>query len=97
VTAKEIPEAPERHSTRRIGMRDQTVPQKGAKMRDYCDITALIRSIQRAEGNPDCFGRAGVKCNRLDCAWRDYCLDNKQSNDREETLDGKDRDPEQSV
>lgn len=38
------------------------------------DITHLIRSVQRIEGNPDCFGKADGNCDRLDCAWREYCL-----------------------
>ncbi|MDY6881598.1 MAG: hypothetical protein V2J25_05350 [Desulfatiglans sp.] len=38
------------------------------------DITRLIRSIQRMEGNPDCFRRAGESCGNSDCAWREYCL-----------------------
>jgi hypothetical protein len=35
----------------------------------------IIRSIQRAEGNFDCFGTAtaGV-CDQLNCLWRDDCL-----------------------
>jgi len=34
-----------------------------------------IRSIQRAEGNFDCFGSAvdGV-CDQLQCAWREDCF-----------------------
>jgi len=42
------------------------------------DITRLIRSVQRIEGNPDCFGKADGNCNRLDCAWREYCLKEAQ-------------------
>jgi len=35
----------------------------------------LIRSIQRAEGNPDCFGAAWrFDCPRIDCCWREDCL-----------------------
>ena len=36
---------------------------------------ALIRSIQKAEGNFDCFGTAysGV-CTQNDCSWREDCL-----------------------
>ena len=34
----------------------------------------LIRALQRAEGNFDCFGRAEDYCDRFDCAWRDDCL-----------------------
>jgi len=45
----------------------------GAK-NGFLDITTLIRSIQRAEGNPDCFGKAIGYCDRTDCAWREYCL-----------------------
>ena len=42
------------------------------------DITHLIRSVQRIEGNPDCFGKADGNCDRLDCAWREYCLKEAQ-------------------
>jgi hypothetical protein len=42
------------------------------------DITHLIRSVQRIEGNPDCFGKADGNCDRLDCAWREYCLKKTQ-------------------
>ncbi len=38
------------------------------------DLTRLIQSIQRIEGNPDCFGTAVGFCDRLDCRWRGYCL-----------------------
>ncbi|MFP4086673.1 MAG: hypothetical protein ACLFUL_07755 [Desulfobacteraceae bacterium] len=44
---------------------------------DFLDITALIRSIQRAEGNPDCFMRGYGDCDRTDCAWRPYCMGHK--------------------
>jgi hypothetical protein len=38
------------------------------------DITALIRSIQRVEGNFDCFRKAKGYCDQIDCYWRLYCL-----------------------
>jgi len=41
---------------------------------DFCDLARLIRSIQRLEGNPDCFGTAGDSCEQTVCAWREYCL-----------------------
>ena len=41
---------------------------------NFLDMTALIRSIQRSEGNPDCFGKAEGDCDKTDCAWREYCL-----------------------
>ncbi len=35
----------------------------------------IIRSIQRAEGNFDCFGSANSgECNQADCLWRKDCL-----------------------
>ena len=48
--------------------------QKNGTKKDSVDITALIRSVQRTEGNPDCFKRSEGNCDRLDCAWRPYCL-----------------------
>lgn len=43
------------------------------------DIKRLIRSIQRLEGNPDCFGTAAGACDRTDCLWREYCLKETQT------------------
>jgi len=34
----------------------------------------LIKNIQRAEGNPDCFGTATNFCDQLACCWRSDCL-----------------------
>lgn len=35
----------------------------------------IIRSIQRAEGNFDCFGSAATgDCNQTNCLWRADCL-----------------------
>ena len=37
--------------------------------------TDLIRKIQLAEGNFDCYGSASNgECDQLNCAWRDDCL-----------------------
>jgi hypothetical protein len=44
------------------------------KTRNYLDIITLIRSIQRAEGNIDCFLKRNRDCDQLNCAWRPYCL-----------------------
>ncbi|MDY6971390.1 MAG: hypothetical protein SV775_03565 [Thermodesulfobacteriota bacterium] len=43
--------------------------------KNYLDLTNLIRSIQRLEGNPDCFRKAHGLCDRPACAWRKYCLE----------------------
>lgn len=35
----------------------------------------LIRSIQRAEGNIDCFGTPSAeRCSQADCLWREDCM-----------------------
>jgi len=37
--------------------------------------TDIIRTIQRTEGNFDCFGTAiNGECNQSDCLWREDCL-----------------------
>jgi hypothetical protein len=43
--------------------------------KNYLDVTALIRSLQRAEGEDDCFRSMDLKCQRSDCRWREYCFD----------------------
>jgi hypothetical protein len=45
---------------------------------DFLNITELIRSIQRAEGNVDCFRRSQGFCDKLDCSWRRYCIEEQQ-------------------
>jgi hypothetical protein len=49
-----------------------------AAKKDFLDVMELIRSIQRSEGNPDCFGGAQGYCDQLECAWRRYCLQKPQ-------------------
>ena len=44
----------------------------------FLDMTELIRSVQRAEGNPDCFDTAQGYCDQVNCAWRCYCLEKSQ-------------------
>ena len=41
---------------------------------DYVDLVNLVRSIQRAEGNIDCYRRGRQQCDRISCAWRNHCL-----------------------
>jgi hypothetical protein len=50
----------------------------GDQKKNFLDLPRLIRSVQRAEGNIDCFGRKD-DCNLLDCAWRAYCLNSPHS------------------
>lgn len=41
---------------------------------DYVNLVNLVRSIQRAEGNIDCYRRGRQECDRMSCAWRNHCL-----------------------
>ncbi|MBI4689148.1 MAG: SAP domain-containing protein [Nitrospirae bacterium] len=34
----------------------------------------LIRSIQKAEGNFDCYGAATGFCDQANCMWREDCI-----------------------
>jgi len=61
------------------------VPKKAVKNADYSLAAELIRSIQRSEGNPDCFGTGVETCGQLDCSWRKYCLGKKRPDDTEKT------------
>jgi len=54
---------------------EQNVHREPGAIRNFVDIKALIRSIQRAEGNPVCFRRAEGYCDQIDCNWRGYCLE----------------------
>jgi hypothetical protein len=51
------------------------------------DIAHLIRSIQRLEKNPDCFGVTEFQrhCDRVNCAWRKLCLEKTQDHQSNET------------
>jgi len=50
---------------------------------DLLDITELVRSVQRREGNFDCFRKAETYCDRKDCAWRQWCLKPVQDPEKE--------------
>ena len=41
----------------------------------FGNLTELVRSIQRSEGNPDCFRRSVGNCDQVDCTWRSLCLE----------------------
>jgi len=65
---------PEKFSDKKLKSEPSATGVNKVKKRHFVDMTLLIRSIQRSEGNPDCFGKAENYCDRLDCAWRSYCL-----------------------
>ena len=49
--------------------------EDGGDKKNFLDPIGLIRSIQRAEGNGDCFRRKQGFCDQIDCAWRIYCVE----------------------
>ena len=54
---------------------EQNVPREPGAIRNFVDITALIRSIQLVEGNPVCFRRTEGYCDQIGCSWRTYFLE----------------------
>lgn len=49
---------------------------KAAGVKDTWKYTKkdLIKTIQRAEGNFDCFASAQGNCDQMACCWRNDCL-----------------------
>ncbi len=48
--------------------------ERGLKV-EKMNKTEIIRTIQRAEGNADCFGTEHVNiCGQTSCLWREDCL-----------------------
>jgi hypothetical protein len=48
---------------------------------EYMYKIELIRSIQLAEGNFDCFATAKEgRCDQLDCRWREDCFESAAHN-----------------
>ena len=51
------------------------IMESNAEKKNFLDIVVLIRSIQRSEGNTDCFRKGLKDCDQLDCSWRQLCLE----------------------
>ena len=47
---------------------------KNGNLENLPDLKHLIQSVQRLEGNLDCYGKADGNCDRVECSWREYCL-----------------------
>ncbi len=56
-------------------LRNTNIMESNDDKKNFLDITVLIRSIQRSEGNTDCFRKGLKDCDQLDCAWRHLCLE----------------------
>lgn len=61
--------------TKHIKTAKTSISYKDKKNNNYLDINELVRSIQRAENNVDCFRKGHNDCDQFDCAWREYCMD----------------------
>lgn len=48
----------------------------------------LIRGIQRAEGNFDCFGTAQDYCDQLSCSFRSLCMPAEKKKSKKDELTG---------
>ena len=48
---------------------------KRPEKKSFLDMATLIRSIQRAEGNTDCFRMGMIDCDQLGCKWRSFCFE----------------------
>ncbi|MGD9106343.1 MAG: hypothetical protein PVJ50_09730 [Desulfobacterales bacterium] len=57
-----------------IGAASSSETGPDVEKKSFLDITNLIRSIQRAEGNTDCFQKGISDCDQSDCKWRSFCL-----------------------
>ena len=47
--------------------------------KNFVDITALVRSIQRDEGHLACFRKGAFDCDETGCKWRSFCLEGNRS------------------
>jgi len=65
-------------TVRSESMTESSIHVKNEKAGNHLDIITLIRSIQRSEGNPDCFLKGNADCDQLNCAWRPYCQGKEQ-------------------
>ena len=50
---------------------------------DPIDVIELVRSLQRREGNPDCFRGKKGQCDEIDCVYRQWCLIDRPISGRE--------------
>jgi hypothetical protein len=50
------------------------IARKMGIMTGRMNKAGLIRTIQRAEGNTDCFALKGHECDQINCLWREDCM-----------------------
>jgi nucleotide-binding universal stress UspA family protein len=59
--------------------------QKKDSKKNFLDITALIKSLQRNENKANCFQKGYDKCEDTKCNWRKYCLEGQQAGSKDQT------------
>ena len=53
----------------------RSIAKKNGVVSGKMNKTELIRAVQKAEGNNDCYATAAVRdCNQLNCLWREDCV-----------------------
>jgi hypothetical protein len=67
------PSVSKKNSNKTSGNASDRTGQRTHKQ-NFLDIATLIRSIQRAEGQTDCFKMGMGDCDQVDCKWRTFCL-----------------------
>ena len=65
-----------REGEKQMKMKEVQAKAKGLGIKNTVGVskTDLIRRIQRAEGNFDCFGTAKEYCDQFGCCFRKDCL-----------------------
>ncbi len=58
----------------RISEIEKKAKSLGIKDTWKCSKKDLVRTIQRTEGNFDCFARAKNYCDQMSCCWRSDCV-----------------------
>ena len=64
-----------KYSVEKVQLAVKPYADQNGNSENIPDLKHLIQSVQRLEGNPDCYGKADKKCDRMDCSWREYCLE----------------------
>jgi hypothetical protein len=64
--------------------RNQVEGTQLEKPQDLLNVTELVRSLQRREGNQGCFRKAEGSCDREDCFCRPWCLKSTEDPGKEE-------------
>jgi hypothetical protein len=71
--------SPAKYTATKNMAKDELTEKQLDLKKNFLNVTELVRSTQRAEGDIDCFRRGQDDCDHLDCAWRPYCLESRET------------------